>query len=402
MINITNTVDAVGDDVLTDSMIERSVAEFQDDHVVKIGLCAFYDCKALKKIVLPEVTELAGYTFQGCSALTSVYIPKLQTMGGFSFMGCTALTYLDFPALNSIGYNEFGGCTALDALILRNTAGVCKHNSGALYGSKIAEGEGYIYVPSALLESYKAAPNWSEYAAQFRAIEDYPEVCERYTWEQVLASIEDGTYKEKYQIGDAVPLDFGSEGVIDMQIAAFDSDTLADGSGTAAITWVGNQILNTSKVFGSKEYTDEYKKLGWMNCSLRTYLQEEIQPMIPEFLRSQIVPVTKTEVGCNRSVANHYFIETTTNELWIPSVREVGLSTSYEPSGPIYDELFASNASRRKKKVKSTKYATWWLRSFNINPYQYTKFVTEEGTGSYYVPADRGVVPCFCTGKTKT
>lgn len=145
MINITNTVDAVGDDVLTDSMIERSVAEFQDDHVVKIGLCASYDCKALKKIVLPEVTELAGYTFQGCSALTSVYIPKLQTMGGFSFMGCTALTYLDFPALNSIGYNEFGGCTALDALILRNTAGVCKHNSGALYGSKIAEG-GRLYL----------------------------------------------------------------------------------------------------------------------------------------------------------------------------------------------------------------------------------------------------------------
>ena len=32
---------------------------------------------------------------------------------------------------------------------------------------------GYIYVPRALVDSYKSATNWSTYASQFRALEDY-------------------------------------------------------------------------------------------------------------------------------------------------------------------------------------------------------------------------------------
>jgi hypothetical protein len=40
----------------------------------------------------------------------------------------------------------------------------------------IASGTGYIYVPAALVDSYKGATNWSTYAAQIRAIEDYPEI----------------------------------------------------------------------------------------------------------------------------------------------------------------------------------------------------------------------------------
>jgi hypothetical protein len=42
----------------------------------------------------------------------------------------------------------------------------------------IEDGTGYIYVPSALVETYKTASNWVTYAAQIRAIEDYPEITE--------------------------------------------------------------------------------------------------------------------------------------------------------------------------------------------------------------------------------
>jgi hypothetical protein len=34
-------------------------------------------------------------------------------------------------------------------------------------------GKGYIYIPSALIENYKGATDWSNYADQFRALEDY-------------------------------------------------------------------------------------------------------------------------------------------------------------------------------------------------------------------------------------
>ena len=61
--------------------------------------------------------------------------------------------------------------------ILRNTEQVCKQSSGAFAFSKIEKGGGYIYVPSALVDAYKVETNWSTYASQIRAIEDYPDIC---------------------------------------------------------------------------------------------------------------------------------------------------------------------------------------------------------------------------------
>lgn len=67
------------------------------------------------------------------------------------------------------------------------------------------------------------------------------------SWEEILAAVADGTYKTKYQVGDTKILDVGSEGSVCMQIAAFDVDTLADGSGKAPISWISEQLLITSK-----------------------------------------------------------------------------------------------------------------------------------------------------------
>ncbi len=36
-----------------------------------------------------------------------------------------------------------------------------------------------------------------------------------------------------------------TEGIVEMQIVAFDADELADGSGKAAITWISKQLLNS-------------------------------------------------------------------------------------------------------------------------------------------------------------
>ena len=45
--------------------------------------------------------------------------------------------------------------------------------SNVFKNTPIASGTGYIYVPRALVDSYKVATNWATYAAQFRALEDY-------------------------------------------------------------------------------------------------------------------------------------------------------------------------------------------------------------------------------------
>lgn len=177
MADSTNTVDVVGDEALADSIIERTITEFKDNHVLTVGQGAFYYCTALTTVDLPEATKLAGSSFSYCTSLASVSLPKVQTMSGFCFRNCTSLQFLDFPVLSSIGYSEFNSCTALETLILRNTEQVCKQSSGAFAFSKIEKGGGYIYVPSAMVDAYKEATNWSTYASQIRAIEDYPEIC---------------------------------------------------------------------------------------------------------------------------------------------------------------------------------------------------------------------------------
>ena len=66
------------------------------------------------------------------------------------------------------------------------------------------------------------------------------------SWEEILAAVANGTYKTKYQVGGTKILDVGSEGSVCMQIAAFDADTLADGTGKAPISWISEQLLITS------------------------------------------------------------------------------------------------------------------------------------------------------------
>ena len=145
----------------------------------------------------PTLTKLGAYSISGTS-ITSLNLPALTAIAGYAFYECTTLTYMDFPLLTEVPYNgcrQFKGlvkadfnvltkigangfyqCTNMEALIIR-TNSLCTLAAGTvLTATKIVSGTGYIYVPAALLDSYKAATNWSTFAAQIRAIEDYPEI----------------------------------------------------------------------------------------------------------------------------------------------------------------------------------------------------------------------------------
>lgn len=78
------------------------------------------------------------------------------------------------------------------------------------------------------------------------------------SWEEILAAVEDGTYKTKYQVGDTKILDVGSAGNVCMQIAAFDADTLADGTGKAPISWISEQLLPMSCRMNPQLSVEEY------------------------------------------------------------------------------------------------------------------------------------------------
>ena len=173
MAEFVNTVDVLGDDAVTDALIKRSITELTDDVVVSIGRYAFKSCINLTSVNFLLVKIIDGSAFQYCSKLTTINFPLATDIRSSAFQYCNNLTNADFPLVKSIDSNAFSFCTKLAALILRSTT-MCTLSARFTFdGTPIGSGTGYIYVPRALVDSYKAATNWSTYAAQFRALEDY-------------------------------------------------------------------------------------------------------------------------------------------------------------------------------------------------------------------------------------
>ena len=200
-----------------DAIIEGTITEYTNDRVTSVGSYAFYKCSSLTVAVFPSVTSIAEGAFNDCTSLTEVNFPSATSVGSYAFYKCSSLTTADFPSVTSVGNHAFANCTsltkvnfpsatsvgnyafgnstslttadfslltnigtgifyycsALTALILRNSSLCTLSSTNALKSTPIASGTGYIYVPSALIDSYKAATNWETHAAQFRALEDY-------------------------------------------------------------------------------------------------------------------------------------------------------------------------------------------------------------------------------------
>lgn len=132
-----------------------------------------YQMPGLTSVIMPVARILLWRTFSICTKLENVYAPLLETIGYASFENCSSLQKLDFQILKKLDTYACSNCTKLEAFVLRSSTLAYLLNTNALASTPIASGTGYIYVPSALVDSYKSATNWSVYANQFRALEDY-------------------------------------------------------------------------------------------------------------------------------------------------------------------------------------------------------------------------------------
>lgn len=184
---------------------------------LQINYAAFYQT-ALTEVELPECTYLEGYVFQFCASLKKAVLPKITTLSDNCFASCNNLEEVNVPLCSEIkmsvfsdtkirkftspcgyvGYCAFYNCSMLDvvdlspavlgsiesmafanssikALVLRGSATNrwTLNDVTGFDATPIANGKGYIYVPKGTIEAYKVATNWSVYANQFRALEDY-------------------------------------------------------------------------------------------------------------------------------------------------------------------------------------------------------------------------------------
>ena len=212
------------------------------------------------------------------------------------------------------------------------------------------------------------------------------------SWEEIIAAGEDGTYAEKYHIGDTKELDLGEEGVIRMKLVALDTDELADGTGKAHMTWIAKDLLNSDHCM-NEERTSEG---GWPDSDMRAWLREIILPLFPENIRSNIKEVTKY---------SYSFIDKGTissnDSIWIPSTREVfeinnlWIGGGYEESGAKYSSVFYKQKARKKYKISKTSISWWWLRSVFGNS-SFDHVSTDGSFDCNYANYDGGVAIGFC------
>lgn len=200
--SVNVNVEASGGDpkVLLDAALNNTLTAI-DSNVTRIVAYACRGLSQLKTVNLPNATSIGTYAFYYCTAMTSINAPKVTSLGTYAFYNCDKLTSVNFPLATGIAKNvlyscsvlkkadfgvaskinqaAFAYCEVLEALILRRTSSICTLSvaTNAFSGTPIADGTGYVYVPAALIEEYKVATNWTNYASQFRAIEDYPEIC---------------------------------------------------------------------------------------------------------------------------------------------------------------------------------------------------------------------------------
>jgi hypothetical protein len=166
--------------IISDRLVEKTLSgAYYNDRITSLGQYALYNVTGLTSIEFPNVATVgdSALYFNKTNLLARVVLPSATTFSGSYFLnGASNVTHLDimggtnFPSITSL--------TKLGTLIIRKTDGVCNLSNINNMSSScpIRKGTGYIYVPSALVDDYKAATNWSTLANRFRAIEDYPDI----------------------------------------------------------------------------------------------------------------------------------------------------------------------------------------------------------------------------------
>jgi len=116
--------------------------------VIRIGGSAFYDCKDLTSVTIPNsVTSIGSCAFEGCKNLTSVTVPnRLESIGGKAFYGCISLSSFAIPnSVTIIESSAFSGCMSLKSIIIPD--GITEIDYGTFAGCR---GLTSITIPSSV------------------------------------------------------------------------------------------------------------------------------------------------------------------------------------------------------------------------------------------------------------
>lgn len=125
-----------------------------------------------------KVTDMRSM-FNNCRNLATV--PQINTNSAnniaYMYYYCSKIPTIDITYYNisstsaTVQFAYY--CSELKSLIIRGFGEKYVIDTSSLQYSGIENGTGYIYVPRNMVDTLKSATNWSTYASQIRALEDY-------------------------------------------------------------------------------------------------------------------------------------------------------------------------------------------------------------------------------------
>ena len=132
------------------------------DTVRRIGDDAFYNCKGITDIALPEaLTSIGESAFCECWNLRQISIPDNVTeIGKYAFSGCNSLTEINIPSsVVSIGFHAFSGSNKLQDITVSPDNPAFTDEAGILYNKEMTEVicgmpgiDGPVYLPDGVIK----------------------------------------------------------------------------------------------------------------------------------------------------------------------------------------------------------------------------------------------------------
>lgn len=178
--------------------------EYASDEVTSLRTGAFCKCANLTSVSLPNCTKFVGFRqFSECTKMTTLNLPKLETIpeGNQNFGNLTSVGEIRLPSLTTISGSSatFTNCHNIKKIIMPLLSGStigssCFDNNywldtlvlggdtlnplgntnvfrnAGTYGNGLS-----IYVPDALVDTYKTATNWTAFADKIKPMSELEE-----------------------------------------------------------------------------------------------------------------------------------------------------------------------------------------------------------------------------------
>ena len=136
------------------------------ESLMEVGEYAFYLCRKVKFTSLPEnIIKIHKAVFENCTGMEEITLPdQLNVIEANAFKNCKFLEITIPKNVEFIGSEAFNGCN-----LLRKVT-VLPAKPPQMEDTFLGDNANVVFVPSASLEMYKTAKNWSEWKDKYKPL----------------------------------------------------------------------------------------------------------------------------------------------------------------------------------------------------------------------------------------